>query len=92
MDMTTALNYSEDYSGPNADIWVYSKAAKPLPKPNDYEGPNGYFEYLQIVTQGGRHGEAFGYRTINTDALGWIMSRVTGKDLRTYFPGAFGAE
>lgn len=81
MDMTTALDYSEDYSDPNADIWIYSKAASPLPKPKDYKGPNGYFEYLQTVKQGGVHGEAFGYRTVNTDALGWIISRVTGKDL-----------
>lgn len=81
MDMTTALDYSEDYSDPNADIWIYSKAASPLPKPADYKGPNGYFEYLQTVEQDGVHGEAFGYRTINTDALGWIISRVTGKNL-----------
>lgn len=81
MDMTTALDYSEDYADPKADIWVYSKAASPLPKPRDYEGPNGYFEYLQTVKQDGDHGEAFGYRTINTDALGWILSRTTGKDL-----------
>jgi len=81
MDMTTALDYSEDYSDPKADIWVYSKAASPLPKPKDYAGPNGYFEYLQTVKQKGVHGEAFGYRTINSDALGWILSRVTGKDV-----------
>jgi CubicO group peptidase (beta-lactamase class C family) len=81
MDMTTALDYSEDYSDPNADIWVYSKAASPLPKPKEYKGPNGYFEYLQTVKQNGIHGQAFGYKTINTDALGWIISRVTGKDL-----------
>lgn len=83
MDMTTALDYSEDYSDPEADIWVYSKAASPLPKSKEYEGPNGYFEYLQTVKQNGVHGEAFGYRTINTDALGWIISRATGKDLTT---------
>lgn len=81
MDMTTALDYSEDYADPEADIWIYSKAASPLPKPKDYTGPNGYFEYLQTVKQDGVHGEAFGYRTINTDALGWILSRVTGKGL-----------
>ena len=79
MDMTTALDYSEDYADPQADIWLYSRAASPLPKPEGYEGPNGYFEYLQTVKQEGVHGEAFGYRTINTDALGWIISRVTGK-------------
>ncbi|MGM0952686.1 MAG: serine hydrolase domain-containing protein [Pseudomonadota bacterium] len=81
MDMTTALDYSEDYADPEADIWLYSKAASPLPKPEGYEGPNGYFEYLQTVKQDGVHGEAFGYRTINTDALGWIISRVTDKSV-----------
>jgi CubicO group peptidase (beta-lactamase class C family) len=81
MDMTTALDFSEDYADPEADIWIYSAAASPLPKPKDYKGPNGYFEYLQTVKQDGVHGEAFGYRTINTDALGWIISRVAGKNI-----------
>lgn len=79
MDMTTALDYSEDYADPNADIWKYSAAASPLPKAKDYKGPNGYFEYLQTVKKKGTHGIAFNYRTINSDALGWIISRTTGK-------------
>ncbi|AOY87969.1 6-aminohexanoate hydrolase [Marinobacter salinus] len=81
MDMTTALDYSENYADPNADIWQYSAAASPLPKPADYSGPDGYFEYLQTVEQNGEHGVAFGYRTINTDALGWIISRVSGQNV-----------
>ncbi|MGF2736823.1 serine hydrolase domain-containing protein [Marinobacter sp. DUT-1] len=81
MDMTTALDYSEDYADPKADIWVYSAAASPLPKPEGYEGPDGYFEYLETVRQAGTHGEVFGYKTVNTDALGWIISRVTRQDL-----------
>ncbi len=79
MDMTTALDYSEDYADPNADIWKYSEAASPLPKPAGYKGPNGYFEYLATVKKKGTHGEVFNYRTINSDALGWIISRTTGK-------------
>ncbi|TWI62254.1 hypothetical protein LZ24_03381 [Desulfobotulus alkaliphilus] len=80
MDMTTALDYSEDYSDPEADIWHYSKAASPLPKPVGYEGPDGYFEYLQTLRQDGVHGEVFAYRTVNSDALGWIISRASGRD------------
>lgn len=79
MDMTTNLDYSEDYSDPNADIWAYTTAADPLPKAKDYQGPNGYYEYLQTVKAGGEHGQSFGYKTVNTDVLGWIISRVTGK-------------
>jgi CubicO group peptidase (beta-lactamase class C family) len=81
MDMTTGLAYSEDYANPKADIWVYSTAANPMPKPADYDGPVGYYEYLQTVKKEGKHGEAFGYKTINTDALGWIVSRVSGKSI-----------
>ncbi len=79
MDMTTGVKYSEDYSDPQADIWLYSAAASPLPKPAGYAGPDGYWEYLQQVQRDGRHGAQFHYKTINSDMLGWIISRVSGK-------------
>jgi CubicO group peptidase (beta-lactamase class C family) len=62
---------------PEAHIWIYSRAASPLPKPAGYQGPDGYFDYLQTVKPEGEHGDAFHYKTINTDALGWIISRVS---------------
>ncbi len=79
MDMTTSLDYSENYSDPNAGIWQYSAAANPLPKPADYTGPVGYYEYLQTVQPAGEHGQAFGYKTVNTDVLGWVLARSTGQ-------------
>jgi CubicO group peptidase (beta-lactamase class C family) len=78
MDMTTSLVFDENYDDPNADIWTYSTAGSPLPKPPGYEGPIGYLEYLQTVKQDGEHGQAFGYKTVNTDVLAWIIARVTG--------------
>ncbi|MEM1362660.1 MAG: serine hydrolase [Pseudomonadota bacterium] len=78
MDMTTGVKYSEDYADPNADVWLYSAAASPLPKPEGYEGPDGYWEYLQQVAPDGTHGEAFHYKTINSDMLGWVISRLSG--------------
>lgn len=81
MDMTTGVKYSEDYSDPEADIWLYSAAASPLPKPEDYQGPNGYWEYLQQVQPEGQHGAEFHYKTVNSDMLGWIISRVSGKSV-----------
>ncbi|CAA9201415.1 serine hydrolase domain-containing protein [Flavobacterium collinsii] len=79
MDMTTALQFSEDYADPNAEIWKFSAAGNPLPKPKDYTGPKTYYEYLPTVKKKGVHGESFGYKTVNSDVLGWIISRVTGK-------------
>lgn len=81
MDMTTALKYSEDYADPKADIWEFSAAGNPLPKPIDYTGPEGYYEYLETVIKQGVHGEVFGYKTVNADALGWIISRASGKSV-----------
>lgn len=84
MDMTTAFEFSEDYGDPNAAIWVYNAAASPFPKPEGYDGPEGYFEYLATVgpdPEGIRHGDEFHYRTPNSDVLGWIVSRVSGMEM-----------
>lgn len=81
MDMTTGVKYSENYADPEADIWRYSAAASPLPKPQGYSGPDGYWEYLQQVQPEGKHGDSFHYKTINSDMLGWIISRVSGKSV-----------
>ncbi|MBY6199741.1 beta-lactamase family protein [Maritalea mobilis] len=84
MDMTTAFEFSEDYGDPNAAIWVYNAAASPFPRDEGYDGPNGYFEFLQTVgpdPEGIQHGEEFHYRTPNSDVLGWIVSRVSGMEV-----------
>lgn len=84
MDMTTGLAFSENYADPNAEIWSFSAAGNPMLNPAEYQGPVGYFEYLQTVKKEGEHGEIFGYRTVNTDALAWIVSRVTGQKVSAY--------
>ncbi|MBW1294747.1 serine hydrolase domain-containing protein [Aquimarina litoralis] len=81
LDMTTNLKYSEDYSDPKAEVWSFSAAGNPLPKPKSYNGPTNYYEYLQTVQKSGDHGNEFGYKTINTDAMGWIISRVTKQSI-----------
>lgn len=78
LEMTTALDYSEDYADPNAEVWTYAEAGSPLAKPEGYTGPRSYFDYLQLVRKKGEHGDAFGYKTINSDAAGWLISRTTG--------------
>ncbi len=77
MDMTTAIAYSEDYTDPNAEVWGFSAAGNAMVE--HPEGtPQGYHDFMPTVKQEGIHGERFGYRTINTDVLGWIVERVGG--------------
>ncbi|MBL7471252.1 serine hydrolase domain-containing protein [Robertkochia sediminum] len=81
LDMTTGLKYSEDYADPNAEIWAFSAAGNPFTRSEDPNAPSNYYEYLQTVKKEGEHGKVFGYKTINTDAMGWLVSRVTGKSI-----------
>lgn len=76
MNMTTALEFSEDYANPKAEIWSYSAAANP---PANYKGPVGYYQALAPIQKNGKHGHAFGYKTPNADALGWLVARASGK-------------
>lgn len=81
LDMTTALKFSEEYANPNAEIWAFSAAGNPLPKPEGYTGPIGYYEALAEIKKSGEHGAAFGYKTPNADVAGWLVERVGGKPL-----------
>ena len=81
LDMTTALDYDENYNNPNSRIWEFSQAGTPYPKPEDYTGAKSYREFLQSVKQKGVHGKKFAYKTINTDALAWVITRVCDKSL-----------
>ena len=81
LEMTTALDYSEDYADPEADVWTYSAAGSAFPKGPDHAGPRSTFEALQGIGKDGAHGEAFGYKTPNADVAGWLVARVTGQSL-----------
>lgn len=78
MDMTTGLQFSEEYANPKAEIWQYSSAGNPL---STGDGPRGYLQSLQTIKKMGEHGEAFGYKTPNADALGFIVARASGKSV-----------
>lgn len=80
LDMTTALQYSEDYSDPKAEVWAFSASGTPCHEAG-YTGTDNYYDYLKTVVKNGEHGKRFAYKTINTDALGWVISKVTNKSI-----------
>lgn len=78
MDMTIGVKYSETYTDPNAEIWAYTAACGISPRRPDYKGPDSIFEFLQALKKQDNHGQAFAYKTCNTEVLGWIVQRVAG--------------
>jgi CubicO group peptidase (beta-lactamase class C family) len=80
MDMTTGIDYTENYADPKAEIWNHMRAGGVMPCPPDYSGPTHFYDYLKTVRKLGEHGQQFTYRTANTDVLGWIVRRVSGQN------------
>lgn len=79
LDMTTGLSYSEDYTDPQADVVRFGVSVGILPAPPGYAGPRAAYDYLTTIKKQGGHGEGFIYKSVNTEVVGWIIARVTGK-------------
>ncbi len=81
LDMQVGIDYSEDYSDPAAGFWDYARAGGLRARRPDYSGPGNFYEYLVTLRKQGAHGQAFSYKTVNTELLCWVMKRVTGLGL-----------
>jgi hypothetical protein len=79
LDMTTGIRYSENYADPKAEVWMHARAGGVFPRPPGYEGPTSFYGYLRTLQKEGEHGQAFAYKTVNTDVLGWLIRRATGQ-------------
>jgi len=77
MDMTIGVQYSEDYTDRGAEIFAYSLACGIATRPANYAGPKSIFEFLRGLKKQGEHGDAFAYKTCNTEVLAWIIQRLT---------------
>jgi CubicO group peptidase (beta-lactamase class C family) len=81
LDMQVGVAYSELYSDPAAHIWDYCRAGGVLPRPSGYAGPDNFYDFLVTLQKEGEHGQAFAYKTVNTELLCWIMKRVAQRSL-----------
>jgi hypothetical protein len=81
LDMTIGVRYSENYADPKAEIWDHVRAGGVLPRPPGYAGPKHFYEFLVTLQKEGEHGQAFAYKTVNTDIMAWVIRRATGQSL-----------
>ena len=76
MDMTNSIAYDETYDDPESDIGRYFVAISP--------GGSGMYSYLTTLKKKlpeYAHGTAFQYVTPDTEVLGWLIRRITGRSL-----------
>lgn len=81
LDMTTGIRFSENYADELSPFWDFCRANNFLPRPAGYSGPETSHAYLRTLEKESPHGERFVYRTVNTDVLAWVLSRVTGQSI-----------
>ncbi len=79
MDMTTAIDFVENYTGESPTMDRYRYATGFAIRPAGYTGPTSILAMLPTIGKKGTHGTEFHYRTPNVDVIGWLIARVTGK-------------
>ena len=79
LDMTGGVRFREVYTDPSTEIFPYLYASNLLPAPAGYSGPKNIYAALKTLQKEGTHGAGFFYRTVHSEVLGWIVSRVTGQ-------------
>jgi CubicO group peptidase (beta-lactamase class C family) len=81
LDMTVGVRYSENYADEKAEIWQHVRAGGVFPRPPGYAGATSFYSFLQTLQKEGEHGEAFAYKTVNSDVAGWLIRRATGQSV-----------
>ena len=80
LDMQVALDYSEDFratTSPNVNQ-LYRSAGFGQPQAPEEQT---IYDFLKTIGKKGEHGAVFQFATPNTEVLGWILEKVTGKSL-----------
>lgn len=79
LDMTVSLQFNEDYLNPDELYLRYRQATGWNPRQPDTETMYGFLARLKKNTH--PHGERFHYRSPNSDLLGWVIERASGRKL-----------
>ena len=81
LDMTVALNFSEEYHDPDSEIQQQDRSANWRHRlSGDLPGIHPFLQSLQGT---GEHGKQFQYCSANTDLLAWIAEKVCGDSYTT---------
>ena len=83
LDMTTGVQYAENFADPASGVFQYLAAAGLQPAPPGSSAAKSMAEFLPTLKKEGEHGSAFAYKSVDTEVLGWLLQRVTGKPYAT---------
>ena len=77
LDMRTGVAFRETYLVPDSEVRVMERSMGWAPLADD--DPTGMYEYMTTLGAAGPHGGDFTYRSADTDMLGWVVERASGR-------------
>ena len=75
LDMRSGVSFFEDYTDPASDL---QRLDEWLSSSHDGD-PRGLYSFLLTLREGREHGGSFLYRSAETDVLGWVCERASGR-------------
>jgi CubicO group peptidase (beta-lactamase class C family) len=84
LDMTNAMDFTEDYADPESDIQHYVVVVGLMEPVPGKTYASSIYEYLGTLSKDPRHehGEIFKYQTPKVDVVNWVTNRVSGASFR----------
>ena len=79
MNMEVNLQYDEAYNDPKSDAYQFAKVSHFVEIPGPPSEFKNMLDYFKSVKKGENHEELFHYVSLNTELLGMIINKVTGK-------------
>lgn len=92
LDMRANFGFGDDVHQSGSVQRIFHQALGVMPRPKDYQGPDGAYALLMSARPVGEHGQGpMRYDNGSTEALGWVIQRATGKSMSRLFGERFWA-
>lgn len=76
LDMRSGIRFHETYLDPSSEVRVMERSMGWAPR--NHGDPIGMYPYILTLQAEGAHDDVFDYRSVDTDALGWVCERAAG--------------
>jgi len=79
LDMLVGIQFNEIYDDVSSDVYKFSRATHFVDMPDLPSEFDNVLDYFKTIKKGRNHNELFHYVSLNTELLGMIITKVTGK-------------
>lgn len=87
LDMQSGVGYRENFADRQSDLYRYLFATGLIDAPPGAAVQTAVTDYLPLVRPGAGPGTSFAYKSVDSEVLGWVLTRVTGEPVSDLVSG-----